>query len=224
LRRTKLIGNTIGITIGIIAVGAAVVRADGILNAPVGVLRGDLIDWQGEKNAGDLNVRTPDAHLYTCHFDAFTYIERDNQRIGMAVINSGDRLEIIADHKPGATSCYARTIRVMDNRPQVTNPGYRINLRPFRSTTELLYPRGNLTFSGVVLRLNSGMIVLNTRADGEKTILIRQDTRFLDGGMPSSLSTLPVNTRVFVRGGRNFDDELEAFQVIWGEIPGPKSY
>ena len=115
--------------------------------------------------------------------------------------------------------------RVADNRPAVLNPGYRVNLRapmPRTSTADLLYPRGNMTFSGVVLRLNPEMIVLHTRKEGEKIIRLRQDTRFLDSGNPASRATLAVNTRVFVRAGRNLDDEVEAYQIIWGEIPGPK--
>jgi hypothetical protein len=44
----------------------------------------------------------------------------------------------------------------------------------------------------------------------------------MDSGLPGELSTLVVNTRVSIRGGRNLDNELEAYQVIWGEIEGPK--
>jgi hypothetical protein len=30
-----------------------------------------------------------------------------------------------------------------------------------------------------------------------------------------------VNERVFVRGGRNLEDEIEAYQVVWGGILRP---
>ena len=79
-----------------------------------------------------------------------------------------------------------------------------------------------MTFSGVVLRVNPEIIVLHTKTDPEKIVRLRQDTRYLDSGSPCTRSTLLVNTRVFVRAGRNLDDEVEAYQVIWGEIPGPK--
>jgi hypothetical protein len=160
--------------------------------------------------------------VYGCHFDAHTYVERDNQRFTIAGMRTGDRLEIIADRKPGTTVCYARTIHIIDNRPVVNNPGYRVNLRPFRNTIDNIFPRGNMTFAGVVLRTSPAMMVLHTRQDGEKTILLRLDTRYLDSGLPSEMKALPVNTRVFVRGGLNLDDELEAYQVIWGVIPGPR--
>jgi hypothetical protein len=86
-----------------------------------------------------------------------------------------------------------------------------------------VFPRGNLTFAGVVRRLNGQMLVLKTRTEPEQIILLRDDTRYLASGLPSELSKLLVNTRVFIRGGRNIENDLEAYQVIWGEIPGPRT-
>ncbi len=192
-------------------------------NAPVGIVRGDLVEWDGDKKEGDILVRTPPDRIYTCHFDGFSYLERDGERIGMSALKAGDRLELVTDHKPGSQRCYVRTIRVVEKTPVAVNPGYRVNMR--RNTIiDQLYPRGNLTFSGVVLRLNAQMMVLRTRTQGETTILLRQDTRYMDSGLPAEASTLAVNTRVSIRGGKNLDNELEAYQVIWGEIAGPKGH
>jgi len=191
---------------------------------PRGVLRGELVELRAAaKSSGDFDFLASAGVIYRCAFDAHTYLERDSQRIGAAAIRAGDKLEIIADHKYAPGSCYARTIRVADNRPVVVNPGYRINLRPHRTTVEQMFPRGNLTFAGVVLRMNPELLVLRTRQDGEKHVLLRQDTRYMDSGLPSDLPRLAVNTRVFIRAGRNLENDLEAFQVIWGEIPGPKT-
>ena len=199
---------------------AAALPAPAQENAPVGIVRGDLVEWDGNKVEGDVLVRTPPDRIYTCHFDAFTYMERDGQRIGMAVLKAGDRLELVTDRKPGSQRCYARTLRVVD-KPPVTNPGYRATAR--RSTLiDQLYPRGNLTFSGVILRLNAQMMVLRTRMQGETTVLLRPDTRYMDSGLPAEANMLVVNTRVSIRCGPNLDNELEAYQVIWGEIDGPK--
>jgi hypothetical protein len=71
-----------------------------------------------------------------------------------------------------------------------------------RGVADLVYPRGNLTFAGVVLRMNPEMMVLHTRTEGEKRILLRADTRYMDSGLPAERAALPVNTRVFIRGGR----------------------
>ncbi len=189
-------------------------------NAPSGIVRGDLVEWDGNKTEGDMLVRLPPDRLYTCHFDGFTYMERDGERIAMGVLKAGDRLELVTDRKPGSQRCYARTLRVVE-KPPPTNPGYRVTAR--RSTLlDQLYPRGNLTFSGVILRLNTQMMVLRTRSQGETTVLLRQDTRYMDSGLPAEASMLAVNIRVSIRCGRNLDNELEAYQVIWGEIEGPK--
>jgi len=94
-------------------------------------------------------------------------------------------------------------------------------LRPYRSL-DYVFPRGNVTFSGVVRRLSPNILVLRTREEPEKLVLLRDDTRFLDSGFPADLSRLAVNTRVFVRGGKNIENDLEAYQIIWGEIAGPK--
>ena len=41
------------------------------------------------------------------------------------------------------------------------------------------------------------------------------------GCLTAEPDNLPVNTVVFIRGGRNLYDEVEAYQVIWGEILQP---
>jgi hypothetical protein len=183
-------------------------------NAPTGILRGEaaVID-----PAGSLDVRASGDKLYRCYFDKFTYSERDGHRVDVRAIKAGDRLEIIADQKQGR--CYARTIHVVDPRSAalLSRPG----IRP-RRNIDNIFPRGNLTFAGVVLRFNPDLLVLRVHGGGEKTILLRNDTRFMESGLASDLKALLVNTRVFVRGGKNFDDDLEAYQVIWGHIEGPR--
>ncbi|MGH9627714.1 MAG: hypothetical protein ACRD7E_05155, partial [Bryobacteraceae bacterium] len=78
-----------------------------------------------------------------------------------------------------------------------------------------------LTFAGVVLRMNPQMLVVRTRDEGEKHVMLREDTRYLEGGLPSERGFLNVNTRIFIRGGKNLDNEVEAYQIIWGKIAGP---
>ena len=43
----------------------------------------------------------------------------------------------------------------------------------------------------------------------------------MDSGVPTTPTELAVNTRVFIRGGKSFENILEAYQVMWGEIDGP---
>jgi hypothetical protein len=73
----------------------------------------------------------------------------------------------------------------------------------------------------VVRRLNANVLVLKTKDEPERMVLLRDDTRFLESGFPADRKALAVNTRVFIRGGRNIENDLEAYQVIWGQIEGP---
>jgi hypothetical protein len=64
-------------------------------------------------------------------------------------------------------------------------------------------------------------MVLHTRLEGQKTILLRGDTRYLEGGTPADPADLKPNTRVFIRAGRNLEDQIEAYQIVWGQILEP---
>jgi hypothetical protein len=79
-----------------------------------------------------------------------------------------------------------------------------------------------MTFSGVVVRLLPEMLVLRTRSEPRQTIQLRRDTRYMSDGVRVDPADLKVNTHVFVRCGRNLDDEIEAYQVIWGGIVHPE--
>jgi hypothetical protein len=185
---------------------------------PIGILRGDALDRQGTPIAGSIVFKSEGGQEYRCHYDNFSYLERDGERIGAGAIKSGDHLEIVADHKPGSKECYARSVHVLDNGP--VNPGYRIRQR--RTAADQIFPRGNIVQAGIIVRLTPELMVLHTRHDGEQTFLLRQDTRYLDGGVLADFSKLETNTRVSVRAGTNLDNKLEVFQVVWGQIDGPK--
>ncbi len=186
---------------------------------PIGILRGDAVDRQGTTLAGSIVLKSTDEHEYRCHYDTYSYLERDGNRIGPIAIKSGDHLEIVADHKPGSDTCYARSIHVLLDVIPV-NPGYRIRQR--RSIADQIFPRGNITQAGVIVRLTPELIVLHTRHDGEQTFRLRRDTRYLDSGVSADFSKLAINIRVSIRASKNLDDELEVFQVVWGQIDGPK--
>jgi hypothetical protein len=187
---------------------------------PIGILRGDAVVRRGTTLDGSIVLKTTDEqHEYQCHYDNFSYLERDGERIGAGAIKSGDHLEIVSDHKPGSKDCYARSIHVLLSVLPV-NPGYRIRQR--RSVTDQIFPRGNVVQAGIIVRLTPELIVLRTRHDGEQTFLLRQDTRYLDSGMAADFSKLETNIHVSVRAGMNLDNKLEVFQIIWGRIDGPK--
>lgn len=182
--------------------------------APPGILRGQIVNLHGSV----LELRTLTGVSYRCTIDYRTYIERDGQRIFSGALRPEDSIEMVADRN--SSQCFARTIRVV--RPQLLSSARRSPLpRPYR-VFDQVFPRGNLTFSGVVRRISPEMLVLFTRTEPEKIVLLRDDTRYLAGGLPADFQSLAVNTRVFIRGGHNFENNLEAYQVVWGEIAGPK--
>jgi hypothetical protein len=187
--------------------------------APIGIVRGELLTWQAVSGAGELDVKTLEGRVYQCSFDRKTYFERDNQLVTPAAMATGDRLEIVSDRKADSLLCYARTVHVLD--PTVVarlGPGGRPRFRREQSPTESFAPRGDMTFAGVVMRVDDDVLTLKTRADGEKVILLRQDTRYIGDGQRVEADGLKRNTRVFIRAGRNLDDDIEAYQVVWGKI------
>ena len=192
------------VSIACVAIGWAQVPA------PKGVYRGSIL----KVTDFTLEIKTTLGHDYSCEFDKHTYMERDGQRVFSGALKPDEAVEIITDVRGSA--CYTRTLRFIPSRSRL------MTVRPYRSSVDNIYPRGNLTFAGIVRRFNPQMLVLRTRDDAEKIILLRDDTRYLDSGVPVDYSKLAVNTRVFIRGGKNFENDLEAYQVIWGEIPGPK--
>jgi hypothetical protein len=180
--------------------------------APIGIVRGRLEEALPART-GELRLRTSADQVYTCRYDASTYIERDGQRIDAPAMRAGDPVEVLTDRKPSVL-CYARTVRVREQ-----NAGVPIRSR--NAMLEAWYPRGNMAFAAVVLRSNPELIVVRVRGGEQKLVRVRPDTRYSSNGLPSNLAQLAPNTRVFIRAGLNIEREVEAYQVVWGRIEGP---
>jgi hypothetical protein len=191
---------------------------------PVSKVQGSLLEWEGSATAGELSIRTTTYHVYLFRFNAQTVFERASRRISILDTGRGDVLAVFSDSPPGTPGSYARKVQVLRRAA----PPARNVLRPrarsrfYPRYVDRMFPRGRLTMAGVVLRRSEGSLVLRTRFDGEQTVLLRPDTRYLESGSQVASSALKVNTRIFVRGGKNLDQEIEAYQVIWGEILLPR--
>ncbi len=188
--------------------------------APIGLVRGDLIE-AGTGPTGEISIRTSELRVYRFQFDQRTYVEREKQHIPTRGLHAGDFVEIVSDNGPSPAIRYARMVHVLDRRGTRPMAPASIRLRPVRSPTESFAPRGTLTFAGTVVNLSPESFLLRTRLEGEKVILRREDTKYLQGGAQVESGKLEPNTRVFVRAGRNGDEEIEAYQVVWGEILEP---
>lgn len=194
--------------------------------APPGVLRGVLLERDPQTAAGQFAVRAGDNQVFRFLFDAQSYVERDQQPIEVARLQPGELVEVVSDEKAGSLLRYARTVHVMP-APAPPRPLSQGRVRAYRSSADRLVaeraiPAGAIAFSGVVFRLNTDHVVLHTREKGDQTILLRQDTRYLENGDLVSSSQLQPNMRVFVRAGRTLYNEIEAYQVIWGQILQPR--
>jgi hypothetical protein len=191
--------------------------------APLGIVRGKLVELQEGQPDGELVIQTAEERQYRFTFNLRTYVERERKRISIMSVRQGEQVEILSDLGSSAGTRYARIVHVIDParlRPRLPSTTGRV--RPYRSPTEHLVPRGHLTFAGVIRQLNPDRLVLRTRLDGDKTVLLLPDTRYLESGSMVDAASLSNNLRVFIRAARNLDGDIEAYQVIWGEILDPQ--
>jgi hypothetical protein len=190
--------------------------------APVGIVHGRLLECDATGGSGELRIRAADNQIFRFVFDSKTYFEREQARITAVRLEKGEWLEIVSDQWPGSALRYARTVHVIEEKAPDRSPRAAARLRTYRSPAEPALPRGDRTFTGVVARLSGGRLVLHTRGGGLETVLLRPDTRYVAGGSPVDVSALEPNTRVFLRAGKNLDNQLEAYLVVWGEILEPR--
>jgi len=199
--------------LGIIVTAASAASLCTAADMPKGLFRGRMVSWEGSLTKGILLASNNAGTVEACGFDALSILELSRQRVTVAKLEAGDPLEIITDHKPGSRDCYIRLLQVIPPSP----PPGRVNVVAKRPAIEP--PHGDRTISGVIIRRDARSITVRTR-DGEQTLLLRKDTRYLGDGAQQDTSALVVNTRVFVRAGRDLDGGIEAYQVMWGEIAG----
>ena len=184
------------------------------------LVRGVLLECDAEPG-GQFSVRTENNQVLRYRFDGKTYVERDKQMVAMARLSIGEKIEVVSDVAPGSPVRYARTIHVLQEPPSPPRPPSTGRLRPYRPEDDRAVLKGNLTYSGIVVRVIGDRLVIRTR-DGELMLTLRKETRYLEEGVIVSAAVLQPNTRVFIRAGKNVYDQVEAYQVIWGAILNPQ--
>lgn len=185
------------------------------------LVRGVLLERDTPTGSGEFSVRAADNQVFRYHFDAKTYVERENRMIDVPRLQPGEKVEVVSDTVPGSVLRYARTIHVLQDQPPPRSLTAG-RLRAYRTPAERSVPTGTLTYAGVVFRLTGERLVLHTREGGDQAILLRKDTRFLENGETVEAANLKPNMRVFVKAGKDLYDQVEAYQVIWGSILDPK--
>jgi hypothetical protein len=183
------------------------------------LVRGVVLECDAHPT-GELSIRTADNQVLRYQFDAKTYAEREQRLIEARRVAPGEQVEIVSDRTPGSLLRYARTIHVLQPTPP-PRPLSQGRLRAYNPKQDPVRT-GNLTYSGVVYRLNADRVLIHTREAGDLAILLRKDTRYLADGKVVEAADLKPNMRVFVRAGKDLYDEVEAYQVIWGTILTPR--
>ena len=192
-----------------------------IVDAPA-IVSGEII----ECSQSSLSVRTAQHQVLLFKLDDKTYVERENARIPSMLLKTGDTVDIVTDRNEPNQIRYAQLVRIAEAPPK--EPAYRkrlpLNPLPVRTgISDHLIPRGRLTYAGLVTKKLDDRLVLRTRSEGEKVIFLRNDTNFRSEGRQVTLADLPLQMQVFVRAGKNWDSEVEAYEVVWGEILTPSS-
>jgi hypothetical protein len=183
------------------------------------LVRGVVLECDA-KPIGEVSIRTSDNQVLRYEFDTKTYAEREDRLIEAARLAPGEQVEIVSDRTPGTLLRYARTIHVIQPAPP-PRPLSQGRLRAYNPKIETVRT-GNLSYSGVVYRLNADRVMIHTREAGDLAILLRKDTRYLQDGKVVDAADLKPNMRVFVSAGRDLYNEVEAYQVVWGTILTPR--
>ncbi len=183
---------------------------------PVRILRGVLLEWNSGP-AGEYSVRDPQHRVHRCTFDDQTYFERNGDRIPPAEVHAGSRVEAVTSERGEPGRCRTLLFNLLASAPEAygkTPPAWSLPRRVLDATA----PRGDLTLSAIVLRLDGDLLQVRTRQQGQKTLRLRRDTRYAWDGREADASMLEPNVMVFVRAGRGIAGEVEAYQIIRGKI------
>src|SRR2546425_2503441 len=120
---------------------------------PGALVRGVLLEHDTQTSAGQFSIRTADNLVLRYLFDRKTYVERENQMIDVLRLSPGEKVEVVSDAVAGLALRYARTIHVIQDAPP-PRPLSAGRVRAYRPSEDRSVPTGNLTYSGVVFRLN----------------------------------------------------------------------
>lgn len=191
------------------------------------IARGVLLERDTAASEGQFSIRADDNRVFRFRYDAHTYVVRDSRLIDAPGLTPGEEVEVISDSVAGSLVRYARDVHVVTEaprpprvRPVAASANRMLSMDPLDAYLSTL-PTGNLTFSGVVYRVNGERVVLHTR-EGDQPILLRRDTKYVEDGESVGLASLKPNTRVFIRAGKDLWDQVEAYQVMWGGILEPR--
>jgi hypothetical protein len=183
---------------------------------------GILLERDAPAASGEFSIRAADNQVFRFRFDPQTHVERDGAALDVARLEPGEKVEVVADRMPHADLRYALAIRATSLAPLPPRALPTVRGRGDTGAPERPIPVGSLSFSGVISQLSGARVVLHMRDGADQTILLLKDTRYMDSGESVDAAALKPSMRVFVQAGKTIYGQLEAYQVVWGEILRPR--
>ncbi len=183
--------------------------------------RGVWQEWVGSETNGSFLFKTTDELAHRCAFTSKTYFEREHKRTWVSRIESGQQVEVLSERLTGGTRCRALIVRVLTPKA-LESPRYK--WRSWQSAAEIVAPRGNVLLTGIVLEHDEYSMRLRTRDGARHLITLRADTRFTNSGAASVRTELPAHQPIQVRISKSYDNKMEAFSIVWGEILRPQRH
>ena len=167
----------------------------------------ERIDLTG---GADLLFRDRNFRLYRCFGDL--------EDLKQANIRAGD----VVDWSPGfdgSGRCRIATLRFVGRAYEPNRrPRMRLDLNPLNTVIR----RGNVMYGGVIAYIDGEYLEVRTTRGERIRAQLRDDTHYFQDGLPSAFGELVLNQVVSIRAGRNFEGQLEAFYVMWGDILRPQ--
>ena len=103
------------VTLSLLSAIATVSIAQPVQRSPqtAGLLRGVLLERGAQAKGGEFSIRASNSEVVHYHFDAKTYVERENKLVDIPRLDVGEQVEVISDQLPGEPLRYARTVHVI---------------------------------------------------------------------------------------------------------------
>jgi uncharacterized protein (DUF2164 family) len=180
--------------------------------------RGVWQEWVGSESHGTFLFKTED-QTHRCAFTSKTYFEREHKRTWVSKIDAGQQVEVLSERMAEGARCRALIVRVLTPKA-LENPRYK--WRTFQAAAEIVAPRGNVVMTGIVLEHDDYSLKLRTRDGVRHLITLREDTRFMGSGAAVARGELPAYQTIQVRAGKTYDNRVEAYSIVWGEILRPR--
>jgi len=189
-------------------------------------LEGVLLESVSGANSGRSSIRGADDRVTQFEFGPGTIVRRDHESIRPYELHPGERVEIVFAAQKGISIPVAEIVQVVSTSAEALPAPERCGgkgIEPNRLLSfDYFAPYNLITMTGVFVRCNGDRLLLHTRDHAEKTVLLNARTQYVEDGEIVGPDHLKKNQRVFVRGTRGWSDDIEAYQILWGDILRPR--